>query len=271
MTHALERANNPKTHLATEYNASRNEGEADWAGTRTYEEAITLVTKGWPDGLAKVQESVKQIKTKLPIEKTFMPLFDVAGAVPDVERFIMGEPECMMDFTPDLTAKRIINITVCISGLADVPAQLWIDRGAVIAAVIDHLESINIRVELDLIMCSRVPANRSAGGDESYIKIRLKDADQHMELERLAFAVGHPAMFRRIGFAIKEDRPREIRDKWGVNEMGGYGSTIGVPRHMAGELTIQELKAGQVWNHDSVMTMVNDAIDALNNKYKGGD
>ena len=82
--------------------------------------------------------------------------------------------------------------------------------------LIDLLEQSGKRVELDLVHGSRVSKASIRA------RVRVKDSNAPLDIERIAFAIAHPASFRRIAFSIWELPPQAIRQQCGVPN-GGYG------------------------------------------------
>jgi hypothetical protein len=84
--------------------------------------------------------------------------------------------------------------------------------GTAVARYINQLEAENVRVEVIGMIVSNVRGQRVA---HSWT---LKRASQPLDLAVLSFSIGHPAMFRRLGFALRE-RSHAPCDP-------GYGSTV---------------------------------------------
>jgi hypothetical protein len=70
--------------------------------------------------------------------------------------------------------------------------------GTAVAQYVNQLETDGVRVELIGMIVSLVQGRRVA---HSWT---VKAADQPLDLAVVAFSIGHPAMFRRLGFALRE-------------------------------------------------------------------
>jgi hypothetical protein len=84
--------------------------------------------------------------------------------------------------------------------------------GVAVAQYVGQLERSGTRVELLGAICSEVSGTRVAH------VWTVKRADQPFDLAVAAFSIGHPAMFRRIGFALRE--------RCAAKETSLYGSSV---------------------------------------------
>ena len=92
------------------------------------------------------------------------------------------------------------------------------------SSLIDELERSGRRVEVTWLSCSE-PAwvlseekTTLVGGPRVAFSFPLKEADQPVEIDRLAFWIMHPSAQRRMQFALKEQLEIEpwYRDKYGT-------------------------------------------------------
>lgn len=188
----------------TDGNSSRHSGMRDWAGTSSYEEAVELLQKGWPEGAArvsKVRASLDRAVETMSAAKTQQMQYGVEGEWCDVGRLAMGDPECLVSWADDGDEQpnKIIKIVanICVSGSVSTDAMY--SRGAACIAAVDLLESLGYRVELWAgIGCDKY------GSERLDSQMLVKDAGQPVDTDRLAYVLCHPAFFRRIYFAHME-------------------------------------------------------------------
>jgi hypothetical protein len=107
---------------------------------------------------------------------------------------------------------RVVTLIVPVNARAFVGAEHMANFGVAVAQYVNQMERDNVRVEVIAAMTSRVSNWRVCAA------VRIKHATQPLDLAVMAFAIGHPAMFRRLGFAIRE-RCHAPMDP-------GYGSTV---------------------------------------------
>ena len=177
-------------------------GDFDFTGTHTWDEAHTLLTHGWSEGRSKLADSTEFAKavTRQGISEAWQHA--PAGAFPNVPAYCAGIAECMM--TPpgeeQRTSLPIVTIAVNIGAAHFTPTSVMINRGAAIVALIDSIEAQGQRVEL--ICCTRSILHGNKGPLD--IRVTVKRADEHVNLDRIAFTMAHPSMLRRMKFRIME-------------------------------------------------------------------
>ena len=102
------------------------------------------------------------------------------------------------------------------------------------AALIRALETCGRAVALEAVQCTR----EVKGSRVQILRIPLKAPDQYLELDRLIFVLGHPAMLRRITHAVRENiYGRADLRAWGIGEHGEYGMPVDDPS-IAGDADI---------------------------------
>tara|TARA_R100000808_G_scaffold23210_1_gene51257 strand:- start:30 stop:839 length:810 start_codon:yes stop_codon:yes gene_type:complete len=211
---------------------SRSTGaEAEkFTGTSTFQEACRLATEGWSAGRKRLLESQREIEfagSCKSLEPEFF--FDVAGDEPEVARFLEGEPENMMEYQFDYTdkqANKVQKITLDICTGAGTSADRFPRVGACMLMIADALESAGYRVEIDLSMIS------DSKGLKIDVLARMKEADQPLDLNSLAFWSMHPSALRRFEFALYE---RECPQEFYCHSYGGSVKTK--PKH-EGEIVV---------------------------------
>jgi hypothetical protein len=182
-------------------NASSKEGDKAWAGTDTFGEAVELAENGWRDGLKKIKKAIEDLEALPAIE--MLPVFDVCGEAFNLDAVLQGQPENMFYFMPQESNKpRVISISFAFNFKAKTKSSEIIKRGAAIASAVNDLENQGLRVELYAHKLTVKPGN--AMQDGLFTIIKVKDADQHLDLERLVYIAAHPSMNRRLGFRLCE-------------------------------------------------------------------
>jgi hypothetical protein len=94
--------------------------------------------------------------------------------------------------------KPVITLAVQINARSDVSAQCMSNYGLAIARYVDEMEAAGYSVEVIAAMCTTIKGDRLVQG------WTVKNAGEPMNLPDMAFSIGHPAAFRRLGFALRE-------------------------------------------------------------------
>lgn len=199
--------------------ASRtNSASNSWDANAGWEGALRLGRDGWDAGVqdlhGRLQAMVRTVPEKQPPWR-----YDVAGALPDVPRFLAGAPDPMMNHGKAKGNKPTVHIVVnvCVSAMAT-SAQIM-NFGTALTAVIDEIEHGGKRVQLDAIAVFS-SLGSGYGANTGVVGWTVKRASEPCDLSAIAFSLAHPAAFRRIMFAMLERTPLS----W---DTPGYGTVHG--------------------------------------------
>lgn len=212
-----------------------------WDLNAGYDGTVKLAETGWQDGAEEIdslREEIHSIIEPKGIEMSITP--HVSGAFVDIGRYIQGVPECMCQFMHTETNQKPVQLVVNGSVSCGVSAERQKNRGAAIAAAIDVMEERGYRVELWLYFGVR------SGISYTIDLVRVKDFNQGVDTDRLAYALAHAGFNRRLHFGVCETRKE--RFKIGSYPGGGYGA----PR----ETSEEELRTIEGLDSDSDVDLV---------------
>lgn len=201
-----------ETPRAWSQNSSHERGSRSWAGTETYEEAERLASEGWPEGIKEIHA----LSALVPSVAKATRRYGVAGSRPIVARALGGNPKCMVRRGRDTTPKPTMTLVVGIGGTAGVSAKEMANFGAAITALVDRLESRKIRVQLLAHWGNRMSARTCSRWGLTWT---VKNAEDALDLNAVAYSLGHASAMRRLGFAVMERTPKSV-------ESFGYGGTL---------------------------------------------
>lgn len=177
---------------------------AEWAGTRTVQEAFSLARNGWDAVRPEVDRLVASLRDVImdKMENTPQVVWGVAGAIPDVGRFVSGEPECMMDFPIEPTPKagKVVRIFVDYGASASFDGAFIMRRGTTLLALLEVLKLRGVSCEV----WGETAIYTSGRGSIHTTVTKLSDPMNPLDINELMFALGHPAMLRRMAFAVRE-------------------------------------------------------------------
>jgi hypothetical protein len=181
----------------------------DWFGA-SWEGALKLAFEGWHEAEQKARAISEPLFDKIStlIQKDSI-VYDVEGIGIDIGEYVKGEPECWQRIETHIVqgqGNRILRLVMNGFFSAGVKQDVIIARGATVAALVELLEYAGNRVEV----VWHCPFNRGAD-----FRAIVKAADQDLDMGRLMFAMAHPAMFRRIGFACLEQIPSQWISSYG--------------------------------------------------------
>ncbi len=189
--------------------AKRETEKVAWRGTATWAEAIDLATDGWDTVRPEIERLAEHIKEEVRplLVDTFRSDFDVAGAAVDISRFLEGEPECMVQLTPIKVAKpgRVISILVNTGVRSSVQPETVRKRGAAVCALVEVLELLQHSTEV-WIESTGIDSGEPAtsGKGPVTVLVKVKSAEDQLDIGLLSFALAHPSTHRRLVFARRE-------------------------------------------------------------------
>lgn len=171
--------------------------EPHWDLGAGYKACVTYAREGWLEGAQRAQHALKAFTPATPKPDR---VNDFYGYAPNVPRYCAGAPDCMMRKTPDPHEGmgRVLTLIVPVNALGYVSGKYMANFGLAVAQYVNQLEMEGVRVELIGAICSIVSGWRVVH------TFQIKTAEQGLDLAVVAFAIGHPGMFRRLGFALRE-------------------------------------------------------------------
>lgn len=180
----------------------------NWTLGVDWDRSLRMARDGWEEGVRKLFA----LAAMVPNNTITTRELSVAGEYPDVPRYLAGDPFNMVKRGKQRVPKPTMTIVSSIGANCHVNGQAMANYGAAIVALIDRLESRGVRCEL-------IGVWRSTGlrdGSTFCFSWAVKRAEDHLDLSAVAFGLGHPAMLRRLGFAVMERCPKAA-------QVGHYG------------------------------------------------
>ena len=172
--------------------------DVGWSGTKDMEEALHLAAGNWTQGRELIDKVTSAVKLMYPVRKEPVK-YGIIGSVPSVPRAVAGDPLNMIKPVQDRSKRRqTITLISDMSANWTVNSKNFVARAAVLAALIDNIETMGYSCEV--IACAHSKSYR-AGNITVCTCIVVKESHQPLDLARVAFGLGHPAMFRRMIFA----------------------------------------------------------------------
>jgi hypothetical protein len=167
-----------------------------FTGVRTMGEAITLAMDGWREGAERAARIRDRICALRPSTRK-LATYGVAGALPNIPRYLAGNPAHMLMVQSVKSRQRpVLTLISDMGANCYIGADTFINRAAVIAAIVDVIEDAGYS-------CHVVGYFATAGARVmARAAVTLKEPSQPVDVARLAYGLGHTAMFRRLGFAL---------------------------------------------------------------------
>lgn len=153
------------------------------------------------DGWQKGADELHQLLAQLPFSSNASGVshwkMDIAGDMPDVGRYVTGEPAHMRARNRQQGNKPTVHLLCNTALMSTVSNRSQKNYWMAVCGLIDWMESRGIRVELD-----RVGVVESRG-IRSFQGWKIKRAEDALDLSALAFALGHPASHRQVVWGMR--------------------------------------------------------------------
>ena len=147
------------------------------------------------EGYQPVVDSLKGHIKENTNSKRFRSFNDVVGYQPIVPNAIMGLPKSMINSAMTPIKTKVIDVYYEMTCSAYTESSDLIKAGQKMLGVIMELEAQGYRFNL---YCTRGYYSSSSGCDMLCLKV--KSANQPMDLKRMSFPIAHTAFFRGMGF-----------------------------------------------------------------------
>lgn len=169
--------------------------------THNYEEATKMLKDGWNKMANELTEKLKVHQNQVENAYVQKAFYDIVGFQASVPRYLQGIPTNMVNKKLVPIKQKVITINKDISYNAGITTQQIVEASTQTLHLIKKIEAQGIRVNLNLIWGCR------AGSTKELVKIRLKSANERLNISKLAFPLVHPSMLRRLCFRYLEVVP----------------------------------------------------------------
>ncbi|MEE8481887.1 MAG: hypothetical protein V3S12_00910, partial [Acidiferrobacterales bacterium] len=211
---------------------SQKEPSNNWDNDAGWQGAVDLANFGWKEGRDRFIKGVAFAPSIVDLGAAPTRAHGVVGYRPNIGRLMAGSPACMVRRGVDLTGGRpIVRLLIGVASSGNVRSSIIENRGIAICSCVDQLESLGYQFEI-------VAHDGSALGQvRSDHTVVLKHAGESLDVDRISFALAHPAYARRLCFRILE----QDTNLWPALS-GGYGGVCD-PTPEPGQILFPSLHA----------------------------
>lgn len=176
-----------------------------------FDEAIELARTGWTDQLDTALELAESAVTMCEKEHemdTFTAEWGYSGADVDVDRYLQGIPENMIDYPLSTTSKvgRVITLCNSMSFSSAISAGTIKRRGYLITALVFALAELGHATEIWADMSS----SAYLAAPYARTRVLVKGPNDALDPAQIMFMFAHPAARRQLGFATCHAFPGEF-------------------------------------------------------------
>lgn len=191
------------------------DGDYYFTKTRDFSEAVELFKNGWSDMATKLVQKLKVIESKTEPAMKPRNVLGVAGYQAIVPLYLQGAPNNMVTKKMTPVKQKVITLNKSIDYNCGVSADKIIDESIKAMQIVKKLEAQGYRCNLNIVL------GTTAGypSKQFVVKVRIKSANEKLNVSKLAFPLVHPSMLRRLFFRFIEVYPNVTK-----SFVSGYGS-----------------------------------------------
>lgn len=187
-----------QTNENTGYGDESHTTDRWFTGTSSYEEAMKLLVGGWTDEAKKLTQIMNaDIRTKEQ-QMQRKQVRSVAGGHAIVAAYLNGAPNNMMMQKLEPKKQKVITVTKEIGYMASVSREEIRAESIKALKVVMKLEAQGYRVNLNVMSVAK------SGSNAVLCKVRVKNANEKLNISKVAFPLVHSSMLRRFVFNFRE-------------------------------------------------------------------
>lgn len=180
-----------------------------WCGTSSFQEASDLMLHGWTDMAKKLTQKLEAKKSEIKHGMKSKSVYDVCGYQASVPRYLQGIPTSMVNSKKIPEKQKVITINKCVNYASRVKPEKIEEESVKAMQIIKKLEAQGYRVNLNVVWYDSEYENDY--GRIVFVKVRVKNANERLNVSKLAFCLVHPSMLRRMFFRYMEVYPNVTR------------------------------------------------------------
>lgn len=187
------------------------ENNKKFTGTKSFKEAVEIMKNGWEDMSKKLTQKLNVVSKDIVFTTKKKSVYDVVGYQASVPRYLQGIPTNMIRTINAPVKQKAITIVKSIDYNCGTTTEIIIEESIKALTVVKKIEAQGIRVNLDICIGALKDKNFS-------LRIRVKNANERLNISKLAFVMVHPSMLRRLMFRWIEVYPNITK-----SFVGNYG------------------------------------------------
>ena len=192
------------------------DGTKEFTKTENFEEAIELFKNGWSDMATDLVKKLKVVESKTQPTMKPKSTLSVCGYQAVVPLYLQGVPNNMVNKKMVPVKQKVITLNKSICYSCMITTEQIIEESIKTLQIIKKLESQGYRCNLNILWA--VSEKFGNTGKRFAIKVRIKSANEKLNVSKLAFPLVHPSMLRRLFFRFLEVYPN-VTDRF----KNGYG------------------------------------------------
>ena len=191
------------------------DGSYSFTKTKDFDEAVELFKNGWSDMATKLVQKLKVIENKTEPMMKPRTYLGVQGYQAVVPLYLIGVPNNMVTKKMTPVKQKVVTLNKSVDYSGCISSNQIIEESIKALQIIKKLEAQGYRCNLNIVI------GTAAGSSEKqfFVKVRIKSANEKLNVSKLAFPLVHPSMLRRLFFRFIEVYPNITK-----SFVSGYGT-----------------------------------------------
>lgn len=245
-TMTSNRFHDMKTHVGS---------DPEWFGVKNYDEAQELLRTGYQPVVENLNKAFKS--TVMGEGKRFKFENNVHGFAPVVPLALIGSPNSMLNMTMKPIKAKVVDVFYDMTVSSNVSSNDQMKAGREVLAAIIDLEKQGYRFNLYAAITF------TSRNDADIICIKIKSAEQPLDIKRVSFPMAHTGFFRVIGFDWYSKVPNgEYRIGYGSGAYYLWGKEIGkeVLEGLTGRKNVIYFSAAEIAGRDKDKDQIKEEL-----------
>lgn len=193
----------------------------EWCKSSSFDEALNLLENGWAEEAKKIEGSFKLMKGMKLDTKYVKFVQDVVGFQPIVANYLMGIPQSMVGSKMVPKKQKVVTLNMTASFNSAKSARYIEENCLNVLRVVRAIEASGCRVNLNVFYSGWVNNYWTNSRRFGLIKVKVKSANERLNISKVAFPIVHPSFLRRIMLRVVETN-RNFSSEF----VGGYGKVV---------------------------------------------
>lgn len=203
--------------LTSQFMSTQN--HQDWCFDYRLEDIIYIWNHGWPEATQVLEREFERLTIKnMAMVQGIVEEARVSGSYVDIEKFIEGIPENMVDFIEVEVQSSHLNILLNTDANAAISAEQIAYKGVAVAAAVSTLRKLGVSIRMYGCYGSRGIDSILGNHGNTAVQYEIMSPEYGENMNEIAIVCCNPAWIRRILFAIQ--------DFAFGNQSSGYGGVL---------------------------------------------
>lgn len=207
--------NTPYNKTFENHSHSSETGSESFTKTYSFDEAVSLFKNGWVDMSSKLTQKLNVADKNLRSNRRPKTILSVQGYQAVVPLYLNGCPQNMVNSKMVSVKQKIITLNKSVTYSAYITTKQIEDESVKAMQIVKRLESQGYRCNLNIVL------GIFKGTRRFIVKVRIKNANEKLNVSKLAFPMIHPSMLRRLFFRFIEVYPKVTKAF-----VQGYGQPV---------------------------------------------